>query len=86
MAALIVRDISGQATLAEVVEAMTQLADITTNYALAHTHRLLAAQFGEPLDSRGQPQRLLIVGMGGMVLIIVLAILLPIIDMNVLVK
>ncbi|MFZ2853205.1 MAG: bifunctional [glutamate--ammonia ligase]-adenylyl-L-tyrosine phosphorylase/[glutamate--ammonia-ligase] adenylyltransferase [Rhodocyclaceae bacterium] len=64
MAALIVRDLAGQAPLAEVVETMTQLADITTNFALEHTHRQLAAQFGEPLDSQGRPQRLLIVGMG----------------------
>ncbi len=64
MAALIVRDIGGQATLAEVVETMTQLADVTTNHALDTLHRQLAAQFGEPLDSAGQPQRLLVVGMG----------------------
>jgi [glutamine synthetase] adenylyltransferase / [glutamine synthetase]-adenylyl-L-tyrosine phosphorylase len=64
MAALIVRDIGGQAPLAEVVETMTQLADITTNFALDFLHRQLAAQFGEPLDSRGRPQRLLVVGMG----------------------
>ena len=64
MAALIVRDIAGQATLAEVVETMTQLADITTNYALDHAHRQLAAQHGEPLDAQGRPQRLIIVGMG----------------------
>ena len=64
MAALIVRDISGRASLAEVVETMTQLADVTTNFALDFIHRDLAAQFGEPLDAQGQPQRLLIVGMG----------------------
>ena len=64
MAALIVRDIGSSATLAEVVETMTQLADITTNFALDFAHRQLAAQFGEPLDSRGQPQKLMIVGMG----------------------
>jgi glutamate-ammonia-ligase adenylyltransferase len=64
MAALIVRDIGGDATLAEVVETMTQLADVTTNFALAHAHRQLVAQFGEPLDSQNRPQRLIIVGMG----------------------
>jgi len=64
MAALIVRDIGGQAPLAEVMETMTQLADITTNFALDFLHRQLAAQFGEPLDSQGRPQRLLVVGMG----------------------
>ncbi len=64
MAALIVRDIGGVAPLAEVVETMTQLADVTTNFALDFVHRQLAAQFGEPLDSQGQPQRLLVIGMG----------------------
>jgi glutamate-ammonia-ligase adenylyltransferase len=64
MAALMVRDIGGQASLAEVVESMTQLADVTSNFALSFVHRWLAAQFGEPLDSQGQPQRLLVIGMG----------------------
>ena len=64
MATLIVRDIGGQAPLAEVMETMTQLADITTNFALDFLHRQLAAQFGEPLDTQGRPQRLLVVGMG----------------------
>lgn len=64
MAALIVRDIGGQAPLAEVVETMTQLADVTTNFALDFLHRQLAAQFGEPLDKRGKPQRLMVIGMG----------------------
>ena len=50
--------------LAEVVETMTQLADVTTNVALDFLHRQLAVQFGEPLDKQGRPQRLLIVGMG----------------------
>ena len=64
MAALIVRDVSGLASLAEVVETMTQLADVSTNYALNWVHDQLARQYGEPLDSQGRPQRLLIVGMG----------------------
>ncbi len=64
MAALVVRDLGGQAPLAEVVETMTALADVTTNHALAFLHRQLAAQFGEPLDSAGRPQRLLVIGMG----------------------
>ncbi len=64
MATLIVRDIGKAAPLAEVVETMTLLADITTNYALDFLHRQLAAQFGEPLDKEGRPQRLLVIGMG----------------------
>ncbi|MBL8407879.1 MAG: bifunctional [glutamate--ammonia ligase]-adenylyl-L-tyrosine phosphorylase/[glutamate--ammonia-ligase] adenylyltransferase [Candidatus Accumulibacter sp.] len=64
MATLIVRDIGGVATLSEVVESMTQLADVTTNFALDFVHRQLCELFGEPLDSHGEAQRLLVVGMG----------------------
>lgn len=64
MAQLIVRDLAGAAPLEEVVETMTVLADLTTNFALDGLHRQLAAQFGEPLDRQGRPQRLMVVGMG----------------------
>ena len=64
MAGLVVRDIGGQVQLAEVMETMTQLAEITANFALDFLHRQLAERFGEPLDRNGQPQRLLVVGMG----------------------
>ncbi len=64
MATLIVRDLGGAAPLSEVVESMTQLADVTTNFALDFVHRQLRELFGEPLDSQGQPQRLLVIGMG----------------------
>ena len=64
MAHIALRDLCGLAPLAEVVESMTLLADVTTNFALAHYHRQLAASYGEPLDSRGRPQRLLVIGMG----------------------
>lgn len=64
MATLMVRDLGGAAPLAEVMETMTLLADITTNQALDFLHRQLAEQFGEPLDHQGRPQRLLVIGMG----------------------
>lgn len=64
MAALVVRDVGGLAPLAEVVETMTLLADIATNRALDFLHRQLAAQYGEPLDQQGRPQRLMVIGMG----------------------
>jgi len=64
MAHIALRDLCGLAPLAEVVESMTMLADVTTNHALAFHHRRQAAQHGEPLDGRGQAQRLLVVGMG----------------------
>jgi glutamate-ammonia-ligase adenylyltransferase len=34
----------------EVVESMTMLADVTTNFALDHYHRQLVTTYGEPLD------------------------------------
>ncbi|MGE5492840.1 MAG: bifunctional [glutamate--ammonia ligase]-adenylyl-L-tyrosine phosphorylase/[glutamate--ammonia-ligase] adenylyltransferase, partial [Actinomycetota bacterium] len=64
MAHIALRDLTGCASLAEVMESMSMLADVTTNYALDHHHRQLAAQFGEPLDGRGRAIRLLVVGMG----------------------
>ncbi len=64
MAHIALRDLCGLAPLAEVVESMTLLADVTTNFALNHYHRQLAAIYGEPLDKGGRPQRLLIIGMG----------------------
>ena len=64
MAHIALRDLCGLAPLAEVVESMTLLADITTNFALDHYHQQLVATYGEPLDRNGRPQRLLIIGMG----------------------
>jgi len=64
MAHLALRDLCGLAPLAEIVESMTLLADVTTNFALDYYHRQLVATYGEPLDKQGRPQRLLIIGMG----------------------
>jgi len=64
MAHITLRDLCGLAPLSEVVESMTLLADVTTNFALEHYHRQFAATYGEPLDQQGRPQRLLVIGMG----------------------
>ncbi|MDR2614177.1 MAG: bifunctional [glutamate--ammonia ligase]-adenylyl-L-tyrosine phosphorylase/[glutamate--ammonia-ligase] adenylyltransferase [Candidatus Accumulibacter sp.] len=64
MAVLMARDLGGLAPLPEVFETMSALAEVATNYALDFLHRRLAAQFGEPLDRQGRPQRLLVIGMG----------------------
>ncbi len=64
MAHLVLRDLSGLAPLAEIVECMTLLADVTTNFTLDYYHRQLVATYGEPLDKQGRPQRLMIIGMG----------------------
>ena len=64
MAHIALRDLCGLAPLSEVVESMTLLADVTTNFALDYHHRGLAATYGEPLDKAGKPTRLMVVGMG----------------------
>jgi glutamate-ammonia-ligase adenylyltransferase len=62
---LIVRDLSGQANLEEVVGAMTTLADIAVAQAYRSVAADLAAVHGVPRDpATGKPQEMLIVGMG----------------------
>ncbi|MES2355257.1 MAG: bifunctional [glutamate--ammonia ligase]-adenylyl-L-tyrosine phosphorylase/[glutamate--ammonia-ligase] adenylyltransferase [Pseudomonadota bacterium] len=59
------RDLNGFADLAEVTTAMTALAEITLNTAASHQHRWLSEIYGEPIGHEtGEPQELLIVGMG----------------------
>jgi glutamate-ammonia-ligase adenylyltransferase len=64
MAHFVLRDLGGLAPLAEIVEGMTLLADVTTNFVLDHYHRQLVATYGEPLDKAGRPLRLMVIGMG----------------------
>ncbi|MFD4839822.1 bifunctional [glutamate--ammonia ligase]-adenylyl-L-tyrosine phosphorylase/[glutamate--ammonia-ligase] adenylyltransferase [Achromobacter sp. NPDC058515] len=62
---LIVRDLTGQADLEEVVGAMTTLADIAVAAAYRSVAADLAAVHGVPRDpATGKPQEMLIVGMG----------------------
>jgi [glutamine synthetase] adenylyltransferase / [glutamine synthetase]-adenylyl-L-tyrosine phosphorylase len=63
--ALIVRDLAGQATLEEVVGAMTGLADLAIAAAYRSVAAELAAIHGIPRHpATGAPQEMLIVGMG----------------------
>src|SRR5690606_8652630 len=63
--ALMVRDINGQAPLAEVVEATSQLADRAIIQAYQSVAADLADTHGQPLDpGTGLPQEMLIIGMG----------------------
>ncbi len=62
---LIVRDLTGQADLEEVVGAMTALADTAVAAAYRSVAADLAAVHGVPRDpATGKPQEMLIVGMG----------------------
>lgn len=58
------RDLAGTALLAEVTTAYTALAEETIHAALNFHHAELAARHGEPRDENGNPQRLVVVGMG----------------------
>ena len=64
MAHIELRDLAGLASLNEVTESMTQLAETSINAALSFYHAMLARNYGEPLDQNGEPERLLIIGMG----------------------
>ncbi|MGE4368613.1 MAG: bifunctional [glutamate--ammonia ligase]-adenylyl-L-tyrosine phosphorylase/[glutamate--ammonia-ligase] adenylyltransferase [Burkholderiaceae bacterium] len=62
---LMVRDIGGQADLAEVVGATSALADLAVCHAYRSVCHQLAQTHGIPVDpSTGQPQEMLILGMG----------------------
>ena len=58
------RDLGGLADLAEVTETMTLLAEVSVNAALATLRAAMVARHGEPLDAKGRPQDLIVVGMG----------------------
>jgi glutamate-ammonia-ligase adenylyltransferase len=65
MACLIARDLSGRATLDEVVTTVTALAEIAIRTAVDRLHGELAAVHGEPRSvSDGRVQQLHVVGMG----------------------
>ena len=63
-ARVMTRDLGSLADLAEVTRTLTELAEEATRAALAFLHKDLAEIHGEPVDSKGQPQQLIVVGMG----------------------
>ncbi len=60
----IVRDVSGEADLAEITGSMTSLAECAVQHVLGVAARELGAQFGTPTDEGGVRQDLLVVAMG----------------------
>src|SRR5215471_250683 len=61
----LLRDLTGRAELQEVCSTVTRLAEVTLRVALEAHHAWLAVVHGEPIGAdSGQPQRLLVVGMG----------------------
>ena len=65
MCVLIRRDLAGQASLAEVMETMSALADFAVQTLLAELTRELTAQHGTPVgEESGAAQELIVIGMG----------------------
>ena len=64
MLRVITRDLNGKAGLQEVMQSMSDLAEVTINVALGFIHPLLAQQYGEPIGESGQSQSLIVIGMG----------------------
>ena len=58
------RDLAGSADLAEVTATYSLLAEVCIGTALHFHHAALAARHGEPRDENGQPQQMVVVGMG----------------------
>src|SRR5215472_2009514 len=62
---VLLRDLTGQANLAEVCGAHTRLAELAIGAAVELHHRLLAQAHGEPIgEESSSPQRLIVVAMG----------------------
>ncbi len=64
VATVMVRDLAGRASLGEVTQSMTALAQTTLNAALAWICADLEPAFGIPVGANGEPIQLLVVGMG----------------------
>jgi glutamate-ammonia-ligase adenylyltransferase len=64
MVKLILRDLNGLCDLDEVMQAMTALAEVCLQQAQACLMHSLQQQFGKPLGANGEPQELLVIGMG----------------------
>ena len=62
--AVTARDLAGSADLAEVVATWSALAEACIAAALDFHHGELVARHGEPRGADGQPQRMVVVGMG----------------------
>jgi glutamate-ammonia-ligase adenylyltransferase len=58
------RDLAGTAPLAETLEELSALADAAITAALGFATGALAARYGRPRSAGGEPQELVVVGMG----------------------
>lgn len=60
----ILRDLNGLADLFEVMQVMTDLAEVSINIALQKTQGWLEETYGVPTGESGKPQNMIVVGMG----------------------
>jgi glutamate-ammonia-ligase adenylyltransferase len=58
------RDLAGLAALEETLEDLSDLADAVTDSALQKLHGWHSERFGIPRNAQGEPQRLVVLGMG----------------------
>lgn len=63
-ARLVTRDLAGLASLAEVTESMTLIAEIALATAQRVLMQALVARYGQPQSEAGEPQQLIVIGMG----------------------
>lgn len=63
-ARLVTRDLAGLASLAEVTEGMTQIAEIAVATAQNVLTQTLIARYGTPRNAEGQRQQMIVIGMG----------------------
>lgn len=64
MARVIVRDLNGLADLHEVIQTTSQLAECVINTAIDYLSTWLVNRYGQPVDTEGCPQNLIVIGMG----------------------
>ena len=64
MLRIMYRDLNGLADLFEVMQTITNLAEITLNTAVNHHQEWLQASYGKPCDVKGAPQSFIVIGMG----------------------
>jgi glutamate-ammonia-ligase adenylyltransferase len=64
MVRIIWRDLAGWADLAETVADLSAMADVCIQRSLAMLHQWQSELYGEPVDDNGQPQQLVVLGMG----------------------
>jgi len=64
MVRIVWRDLARRAPLAETLEDLSELADLSIRQGLAHLHRWAVERWGTPRSAHGEPQELVVLAMG----------------------